>query len=45
MLNGLHVDFDRAQGLICKETTPHALRIDLLKTRDSFVKVALRVGS
>jgi hypothetical protein len=24
MLHGLCVDFDKTQGLICKETTPHA---------------------
>jgi hypothetical protein len=34
MLNGLQVDFNKTQGLICKETTSHAsgLWVDSLKT-------------
>jgi hypothetical protein len=42
MLNGLWVDFDKIQGLICKEVT-HNLDYELihLKYRDSIVKVAL----
>jgi hypothetical protein len=43
MLNGLRVDFDKAQWLICKKITPHALDYGLicLKYMDSFVKAAL----
>jgi hypothetical protein len=25
MLKGMRVDFDKTQGLICKEATPHAI--------------------
>jgi hypothetical protein len=34
MLNGLRVDFDKTQGLICKEIMSHAsgLQVDSLKT-------------
>jgi hypothetical protein len=34
MLNGLRVDFNKTQGLICKEIMTHTsrLRVDSLKT-------------
>jgi hypothetical protein len=34
MLNGLQINLDKIQGLICKETTPHTfeLRVDSFKT-------------
>jgi hypothetical protein len=43
MLNGLHVDFNKTHGLICKEAMSHAIwtRLICLKHRNSFVKATL----